>query len=1144
MSADFVHLHNHTEYSLLDGACKVDAMLKRSVEFGMPAVAMTDHGGLYGAIEFYEAALKQGIKPIIGCEAYICKNRFEKSGSGIGRGEYAHHLLLLARNEIGYKNLIKISSTGYTEGFYYRPRVDHEFLAAHSEGLIATSGCMASEVPSLLMDDDEAAAWEKAKWYQDVFGENYYIEVQRHNMPEEKKLNPRLEILAKKLGAKLVATNDTHYLKSEQAEAHDILLCIGTAANLSDTNRMRFPGNEFYLKSPDEMKRLFADLPEALLNTCEIAEKCELQLDLKNHFLPDFPLPEGETSAMQYLTRLARAGMARRYGTVTQALEDRLNHELQTIEKMNFAGYFLIVADFITYAKSIGVTVGPGRGSAAGSLVCYTLGITDLDPVRFELYFERFLNPERISLPDIDIDFQDEGREKIIEYVRQRYGNDSVTQIVTFGRMKARGVLRDVARVLGVSYGDADKLAKKIPDDIGINLERSLENNPELVAMLKERPDLRKVWDIGMVLEGTSRHTSTHAAGVVITPGPLTDYVPLCRQSDGSITTQYDMTSVEHIGLLKMDFLGLRTLSVISKALKFIEDRGIKVDLTAIVEEFDEKTYEFLGNGNTTSVFQLESSGMREWLTKLKPTCIDDIVAMVALYRPGPMAMIGDFVKRKHGLEQISYLHPALESALNSTYGIIVYQEQVMRIARDLAGFSLGKADILRRAMGKKKKEEMVKVRNEFIEGCASHSKINKKLASQIFELVEKFAQYGFNKSHAACYGILAYQTAYLKVHFPAEFMAAEMSSYRGETRVMQKLINDCRKNGIGVRPPDVNFSDELFTVEENEIRCGLQSIKNIGGGPVAAITEARKQGGPFKSFYDFAARVDIKQVNRKVMESLIGAGALDSLGGHRAQYMVALDSFFAYAAQAQLEREQGQSSLFGGGGGGESHLQHHELPDIKPYNMNQQLAIEKELLGYYISGHPLDECRKEIEQLANAFLGDLSELRDGTIVNLAGLISAVRRTTTKKGTAMATVTLEDLTGSADVLIFSDVLDKCTKLLEKEAKVVIVAKVSCREEKDTTFVAQEVYTLDEAKAVFAQSMWLTLKGACLNQDTFNALEDIFLKHSGSVPVFFKIEQEDKTRIFQSRRYKLHTSMEVVKTMQEVLGVDRVKVGWH
>jgi DNA polymerase-3 subunit alpha len=1150
VSGEFVHLHNHSEFSLLDGACKLGELIQRTKELGMDAVALTDHGALFGAMEFYFAAKKAGVKPIIGCEAYICANRKEKSAANGKWGENANHLLLLAKNDIGYRNLVKLSSIGYTEGFYYRPRVDHDTLAAHSEGLIVTSGCLAAEVPNLLLNDDDEGAWKKASWYKDVFGEDYYIELQWHNLPEDQKVFGRLQSLARKLGAKLVGTNDTHYLKREHAEAHDALLCIGTSANVGDTNRLRFETEEFYLKTPEEMIKLFEGCPEAIENTLDVSEKCDLKLDFSHKHLPRFPLPDGETDEISYLSKLARAGVHRRYRDVTPAIEERLVYELNMIERMGFSGYFLIVSDFIRHARSIGVAVGPGRGSAAGSIVCYALGITDLDPLRFELYFERFLNPERVSMPDIDIDFQDEGRGQIIEYVKEKYGAESVTQIITFGRLKARAVVRDVGRVLGLSYGDVDRLAKKIPEgpNVKLNLTEGSGNakgarsdNPELEAMLAEREDFRKIFSIGEVLEGTCRHASTHAAGVVITPGPLTDYVPLYKQSDGSITTQFDMSVIDKIGLLKMDFLGLRTLSVISRCLVMLADRGVSVDLTAITEEHDDKTYDLLARGDTISVFQLESRGMREWLTKLKPSCLDDIVAMVALYRPGPMDMIGEFIRRKHGLEKITYINPKLEPILKSTYGIAVYQEQVLAIARDLAGFSLGRADILRRAMGKKDPKELARMKAEFLDGCKSFSKISEHTATLLYDQVEKFAGYGFNKAHAACYGVLSYQTAYLKANYTAEFMAAEMSSWHGDTRVMPKLINECRRFGVPILPPDVNYSEKYFTVHDGAIRCGLEAVKNVGGGAIQSVVDARTEGGPFKSIFDFAARVDVKQVNRKAFESLIGAGALDGLNGHRAQYMASLEQILAFAAQSGKERDLGQSSLFGGGGADQV-VREPDLPVIPAYSGDQSLSLEKELIGFYVSGHPLDNVRAEIEQLANASLGDTSDLGDQQMVRLAGVVTEIRRATTRKGKAMATVTLEDFTGSGELLVFGDVLENFGHLIRKEAKLVFHTKVSCREDEDPKFITQEIYTVEEARAEFARSLWIMLNDSSLNESTMDALEDLFLKHSGNVPVFFKVQQKGETKIMQSRRYRLKTSLDVLKEVQGMLGMSQVKIG--
>jgi DNA polymerase-3 subunit alpha len=1154
VSAQFVHLHNHSEFSLLDGACRIQEMIARTKELGMNAIALTDHGALFGAIGFYNAARKAEVKPILGCEVYICPNRFEKRATGGGRGEYANHLLLLAKNLAGYKNLVKLSSQGYTEGFYYRPRIDHALLAQHTEGLIATTGCLASEIPQYLSNDDKPRAWERASYYKELFGDDFYVEMQMHDIEEENKVLAQLPALAQKLGAKLVATNDTHYLKREHAEAHDVLLCIGTGSNVADANRMRFDTREFYLKSPVEMAKLFQDYPEAITTTLEIAEKCDLTLELSQRYLPKFPLPEGEADELSYLTKLARAGLARRYQSVTPELEARLNYELQVIIQMGFAGYFLIVADFIAYAKQIGVVVGPGRGSSAGALTCYALGITDIDPIRFDLYFERFLNPERISMPDIDIDFQDEGRGKVIEYVKHKYGDESVTQIITFGRLKARAVVRDVGRVMGVSYGEVDRIAKKIPEGLNVRLRvpegaaegvrSARQDNPELEAVLREKPEYEKIWQIGEVLEGISRHASTHAAGVVITPGPLTDYVPLYRQSDGSVTTQFDMNIVDKIGLLKMDFLGLRTLTVLARALEALNRRGIQIDLRAILEEHDQKTYDLFARGDTIGVFQLESRGMREWLTKLKPSCIDDIVAMVALYRPGPMEMIGDFIKRKHGEAPIEYLHPKLEPILKSTYGVIVYQEQVLTIARDLAGFSLGRADILRRSMGKKDVKELERVKSEFIDGCVKFGGMTPKLARQVFELVQPFAGYGFVKAHATCYAVLAYQTAFLKANYPAEFMAAEMTSWHGGTRMMPRLINDCRRMGVEVLPPDVNYSEQYFAVEDGKIRCGLEAIKNVGGAPILAILDARSKGGKFVSFFDFAARVDTKQVNRKAMESLIGAGALDSLGCHRAQCMAGLDLFLAHAAQLEKEREFGQSSLFGSSDSQSSPLREPELPNVPAYPMEQKLALEKELLGFYVSGHPLDNYRADIEQIQATQLSETSELKDQSTVRLAGIVTEIRRQVTKKGKAMATITLEDFTGSGEILIFSDVIEAAAGKLHKEARLVVNARVTVREDEDPKFVAQDLYTIEEARAQYARSMWVSLPARVLTDETINALEDIFMKHSGNIPIYFKVEQDGEERIVQSQRYRLKTSPEVWNQFQAMFGNTDVKVEWH
>lgn len=1134
-SSDFISLHNHSDYSLLDGACKVRDLVQQAAEFGMPAVALTDHGALFGAIEFYKAAKEAGIKPIIGAELYICKDRFDRTTR---MSEGTNHLVLLAKNETGWRNLVTLSSLGYTEGYYYRPRIDHALLRKHAEGLIALSACWKGEVAQHVRAGDLESATERAAWYRDLFGEDFYIEIQRHLMEGEDDVNRGLITVAERLEIPVVATNDTHYLKKEHAEAHDALLCIGTGASVADADRMRFPTPDFYFKSGEEMASRFADMPEALLKTREVAEKISLELDFSKRFLPNFPLPEGERDASEYLRKLAVKGLEERYSTVNDDLRQRLDFEIQTIVQMGFAGYFLIVADFCDFARREGIPVGPGRGSAAGSLVCYALKITDLDPLRFDLYFERFLNPERISMPDIDIDFHDDGRAKVIEYVKEKYGSQSVTQIITFGKMKARAVVRDVGRVLGISYSEVDRLAKKIPEGFGVTLEGAYETTPELRDMIEGSENFQRLWRISRVLEGVNRHASTHAAGVVVTPGLLTDYVPLFRQSDGSITTQFDMNMVEAIGLLKMDFLGLRTLYVLDAAIESLHRKGVDIDLHSLPLD-DKKSYAMLGRGETTAVFQFESSGMREWLTKLKPTRIDDLVAMVALYRPGPMEMIGDFVRRKHGQQEIAYLHPKLKPILESTYGVIVYQEQVLRITRDLAGFTLGRADILRRAMGKKKRGEMAKMRKEFIEGCKEHSNIRTELARNLFDLVERFSGYGFVKAHAASYALLAYQTAYLKVHFPAEFMAAEMSSWRGEVKQMPKLIEECRRIGLKLLPPEINKSGERFGVVEGDIRCGLASIKNVGSGAVASILEARETGGEFKSFFDFAERVDSRQINRKVLESLIGAGALDCLGGHRAQYMALIDGFLSAAQRSSGSRDQ--VSMFEAAPDSDTGL-NPELPDVPPYDHELILKREKELLGYYVSGHPLDAFRQDFESLIQTTLGEKSELQDSDTVRVGGVITAVKRVITKRGNPMATVTLEDFTGSGDVLVFGEALEEASPLLAKEQSVIVLARVSAQEDKDPKFIAQEVYTLDQARIRFARGLFITMSADCVNEDTLNSLEDLFLEHSGDVQLYFRIAVPDgKSYLLRSRRYRLKTSEEVIRRMQEVIGTGEIQV---
>src|SRR5262245_10960684 len=878
MSQPFVHLHNHSDYSLLDGACRLDRLIARAAAMKMPALALTDHGNLFGAVEFYDAAHAAGIKPIIGCEVYVAHgSRTDKTRTADGRGAY-DHLVLLARNREGYRNLTKLSSAGYLEGFHYKPRIDKELLAEHAGGLLCLSACLRGEVPQLVVADDMEGARRAAGWYRDLFGpEFYFFEIQDHGLEDEKKSARGLIELSRTMGIPVVATNDCHYLAREDAEAHEVLLCIQTGKTMLDADRFRFTTDQLYVKSQEEMEALFGETPESLTNTLVVAERCELTLDTERVQLPSFPIPPEFESEEGYLRRLAREGLEQRYPeAITEEIERRLEYELDTICQVGYARYFLIVRDFIHYARENGVGVGPGRGSAAGSLVSYTLGITDIDPIKFDLLFERFLNPERVSMPDIDIDFAYEDRGKVIDYVVGKYGRDSVSQIITFGTMAARAVVRDVARALGMTFAEGDKVAKMIPPDLGMTLQRALETVPELKALLQDERHARLL-RCSMALEGLARHASTHAAGILIAPGNLTEHVPMYRSPKGDFTTQFDMKSLERVGLLKMDFLGLRTLTVLEQAVELATAAtGEAIDLAAIPLD-DPDTYALLQKAQTIGIFQLESGGMRDLLRKVLPDTFEDIIAINALFRPGPIqsGMIDDFVKRKHGRQKVTYMHPLLEPILRNTYGVILYQDQVMQIANRLAGFSLAQADILRRAMGKKKPEEMDAQKSAFLEGCAAN-RIPAKKAEEIFDLMAKFAGYGFVRSHSAAYAMLSYRTAFLKTHVPVAFLAASMTSEIGDTDRIVVFVEEARRLGAAILPPDVNGSRGQFTLEEGAIRFGLTAVKNVGRGSVDAIVEARERGGPFTSLGDLCRRVDARAINKRVLESLIQAGACD----------------------------------------------------------------------------------------------------------------------------------------------------------------------------------------------------------------------------------------------------------------------------
>ena len=1102
--AKFVHLHNHTSYSLLDGACHIKDMIKLCQKYDMNSIAITDHGNMFGAIDFYSKVKKAGIKPIIGAEVYIAPgSRFEKTSSK-GKSDTSYHLILLAKNYEGYKNLMKLVSIGYLEGFYYKPRIDKEVLKQYSSGLVALSACLKGEIARLILKNDMDGATRAAQGYLELFGEDYYLEIQRHNIEEEEFVVQGMAELNKKLGIPLVATNDIHYLKREHAKAHEILLCIQTGKTLKDTNRMKFNTDQVYFKSPEEMIELFHDFPEAIENTLRIADKCNLEIELGKIHLPKFDLPDiyKHLSLDEYLRLVAEDGLKERYQEITPELKNRLDYELQIIEQMGYAGYFLIVKDFIDYARSKQIPVGPGRGSAAGSLVSYCLRITNIDPIKYDLLFERFLNPERVSMPDIDIDFCYEQREEIIKYVKKKYGENNVTQIITFGTMAARGVIRDVGRVLDISLAEVDKIAKLIPPDPKMNLSKALEKVQELREIGNKDELHQQLIENSKVLEGLHRHASIHAAGVVITPEELTNYTPLFKSSQGDVTTQYDMKSLESIGVLKMDFLGLRTLTVIDHTLKQLKQRGIELDLDDIPLN-DQKTFDIFCNGETVGIFQFESSGMRDSLRKLKPQNIADLIAMNALYRPGPMKMIPDFIDRRHGRTKIEYLHPKLEPILKETYGVMVYQEQVMRVASDLAGFTMAKADELRRAMGKKIKHLMEELSVLFKQGAVKND-INEKTANDIYELMERFAEYGFNKSHAAGYSVVAYQTAYLKAHYPAEFMAANLTSEMNDTDRIVILIDECKRLGIDVLPPDVNESDFGFTVHDNKILYGLNAIKNVGKNAIKSILKARKEHGKFHTIFDLCEHVDLRLVNKKVLESLIQAGAMDSLEGHRAQLMKSIDLAVQYSQRVATQRANGQASIFEISPGTVM-FEKPSLPDVQPWNEKEQLAKEKEMLGYYFSGHPLSRYSLELNLFSQNPLNTIHSLADGTMIRVGVMITQIKKYVDKKNRTMAFVTVEDLTGNLEMLVFSDAFLKYASLIHEDAMVFISGKVSYKNDNDEPkILCEEIIPMEKVWTQYGKSLHIKIETDKITPETLYKIKNLLTENKGRFPIFLNI----------------------------------------
>jgi DNA polymerase-3 subunit alpha len=1048
----FVHLHNHTDYSLLDGACKIDALMEAARAFKMPAIAITDHGNMFGAIEFYEKAIRAGLKPILGCEVYVARGGRKQKGKGAA--SQSDHLVLLAATNEGYTNLLKLVSIGYLEGFYYTSRIDKEVLAECSQGLVGLSGCLSGEIARLVASGDVDGAVAVTGQFADMLGrENFYIELQDHGLEDERTVIPLLLEVSKKSGVPVVATNDCHYIRKEDSEAHDVLLCVQTGKTVDVADRLRFNTDQVYFKSSEEMFKVFKEIPQSCLNSIEVAEKCNLRLEFGKMHLPHFPLPEGYSSAEQYLRRLAEEGLAERYGQVTEEMRHRLEYETSTICKMGFAGYFLVVRDFIQKAREMGVPVGPGRGSAAGSLVSYCLKITDIDPLKFGLLFERFLNPERISLPDIDIDFGYERRGEVIDYVMQKYGKDNVTQIITFGTMAARAVVRDVGRALNISYGEVDRIAKYVPAEQGMTLEKALEIVPELRELRKADERYDKLIRCALTLEGQARHASTHAAGVLITPGKLTDYVPLFKSSKNEITTQYDMKSIEKIGLLKMDFLGLRTLTVIEKTVDMVNREREKRLVLNEVTLGDRKTFELLRNAQTVGVFQLESSGMRDLLRRMRPSGIEDIIAVNALHRPGPLQgeMVKDYIDCKNGKKKISYQHAMLKPILEDTHGVILYQEQVLEIAHKLAGFSLSQADILRRAIGKKKHEAMDAQRKAFLEG-ARKNKIDDRTAERIFELMANFAGYGFNKSHSAAYAMLSYRTAYLKAHYPREFMAASLTSEMGDTTRVAILVEECRRMEIDILPPDVSESEAEFTVTETGIRFGLGAVKNVGTGAIRSIVEAKRTGGPFSSIFDLVSRVDQRLVNRRVMESLICAGACDSLPGHRAQLLSALTNAFSAGQRKDKQKSRAQASFFELQGG---EPPEDQLPEVCPWPRSINLSREKEMLGLYLSDHPLAPIKKRIKGLASCEIARLQELSENARVTLIGVVSSCKVVLGKKKKPMAFVGLEDFSGSIECVVFSDLYESAKRELCVDSILIVRGRKRSKEE-GVKVVAQEI----------------------------------------------------------------------------------------
>ena len=1161
--SDFVHLHIHSEFSLLDGANRIKDLPVRAKELGMKAMAITDHGVMYGAIDFYKACKKEGIKPIIGCEVYVApRTRFDKEPN---IDNHYYHLILLAKNNQGYKNLSKLVSLGFVEGYYYKPRIDLEILEKYSEGLICLSACLAGAVNQALLNGQEEKAEEVALWHKKVFGEDYYIEIQNNGIPEQVLANQKLVKLARKLDIPLVATNDAHYLKKEDAYNHEVLLCIQTGKKMSDPDRMRFDTDELYVKSPEEMSEYFKAFPDAIENTVKIADKCNVEFEFGHTILPNYDVPAEYPTHYDFFKKLCDDGIKKRYGeNPSKEILDRAEYEISVIKKMGYVDYFLIVWDFIHYAKSQGIPVGPGRGSGAGSIIAYAMEITDIDPMKYGLLFERFLNPERISMPDFDVDFCYERRQEVIDYVSRKYGHDHVSQIITFGTMSARMVIRDVARVLEMPYAEADSLAKMIPNELHITIKKALEQNKELNDKYENDPNIKNLLDIAMGLEGMPRQASTHACGIVITKEPVDTYVPLYVR-DGQISTQYIMTTLEELGLLKMDFLGLRTLTVIQDTIDLVkQNRGIDVEFDK--EMSDPKVYKLWQEGKSCGIFQFESQGMTNFMKELKPDCLEDLIAGVSLYRPGPMDQIPRYIKGKQNPGHNEYTHPSLEPILNVTYGCMVYQEQVMQIVRDLAGYSLGRADLVRRAMGKKKLDVMAKEREVFINGqvdengnvvvpgCVRNG-IDKESANKIFDEMAEFAKYAFNKSHAACYAVVAYRTAYLKAYYPAEFMAATLNSFLGNLDKIPQYIDECKNLGIEILRPDINRSSTKFTVEDGKIRFGLGSIKNVGIAPVDAIVNERKENGDYKSFVDFCERIADETVNKKCVESLIKAGVFTEFPQTRATLLASFENIIDTIQSYNKKGFDGQVSMFDLG----TQEQKEDMQE-KKYTFEEHeemsskdlLSMEKEMLGIYISGHPLEKYRELIEKETTINSIDLrqieeqsytnietenitekSKFKDGQRVKYAGIITSIKKKYTKNNKIMAFVTVEDLYGTAEFIVFESTYMNCKSSLVEENIVIIDGRLSIREDDTPTIIASEIKEFTEKKQ---SVLVLNITDSSENEkDKLRGAIRYFSGDRNNINVYVEINGEKKSC------GQIYLTNDILEMFKEIIGQDKVKI---